>query len=99
MTRILYIAASPRAEMSQSGKLAEAYLAARQAAEPNLTVDRLDLWRADLPEFDGDKAAAKMTFFGVGEMDATRQSAWDQIVAITQRFTDADEYVLSVPMW
>lgn len=99
MTRILYIAASPRAEMSQSGKLAEAYLAARQAAEPNLTIDRLDLWRADLPEFDGDKAAAKMTFFGVGEMDATRQSAWDQIVAITQRFTDADEYVLSVPMW
>ena len=99
MTRILYIAASPRAEMSQSGKLAEAYLAARQAAEPNLTIDHLDLWRADLPEFDGDKAAAKMTFFGVGEMDATRQSAWDQIVAITQRFTDADEYVLSVPMW
>jgi FMN-dependent NADH-azoreductase len=99
MTRILYIAASPRAEMSQSGKLAEAYLAARQAAEPNLTIDRLDLWRADLPEFDGDKAAAKMTFFGVGEMDATRQSAWDQIVAITQRFTDADEYVLAVPMW
>jgi FMN-dependent NADH-azoreductase len=43
MTRILYIAASPRAEMSQSGKLAEAYLAARQAAEPNLTIDRLDL--------------------------------------------------------
>ena len=99
MTRILYIAASPRAEMSQSGKLAEAYLAARQAAEPNLTIDRLDLWRAELPEFDGDKAAAKMTFFGVGEMDATRQSAWDQIVAITQRFTDADEYVLAVPMW
>jgi FMN-dependent NADH-azoreductase len=59
----------------------------------------LDLWDADLPEFDGDKAAAKMTFFGVGEMDLAGQTAWDQITEITKRFTDADVYVLSVPMW
>ena len=99
MTKILYIAASPRGAMSQSGKLAEAYLAARQAAQPEIRIDRLDLWRADLPEFDGDKAAAKMTFFGVGDMDAPRQSAWDQVVTVTNRFIEADEYVLSVPMW
>lgn len=99
MTNILYIAASPRGAASQSGALAEAYLAARQAAEPGARVDRLDLWQADLPEFDGDKAAAKMTFFGVGGMDAPRQSAWDQVVAIANRFIAADEYVLSVPMW
>jgi FMN-dependent NADH-azoreductase len=99
MTTILHIAASPRGAASQSGKLAEAYLDARKAAEPSVRIDHLDLWRAELPEFDGDKAAAKMTFFGVGAMDAPRQSAWDQVVAITDRFTSADEYVLSVPMW
>ncbi|WP_420006777.1 FMN-dependent NADH-azoreductase [Arenibacterium sp. LLYu02] len=99
MTKILYISASPRGAASQSGKLAEAYLAARSRQAPDVTIDRLDLWRADLPEFDGDKAAAKMTFFGVGDMDAPRQSAWDQVVAITSRFLAADEYVLSVPMW
>ncbi len=99
MTKILYIAASPRGAMSQSGKLAETYLAARQAAQPEISIDRLDLWRADLPEFDGDKAAAKMTFFGVGDMDAPRQSAWDEVVAVATRFIEADEYVLSVPMW
>ncbi|AQQ03872.1 FMN-dependent NADH-azoreductase [Roseibium algicola] len=99
MTKILYIAASPRGPMSQSGKLAEAYLAARQADQPDVAIDRLELWNADLPEFDGDKAAAKMTFFGVGDMDAPRQSAWDQVVAVTNRFIGADEYVLSVPMW
>jgi FMN-dependent NADH-azoreductase len=43
-----------------------------------------------MPEFNGDKATAKMTFPGVGEMIDETQSAWDQIVAITQRFTDAD---------
>lgn len=97
--RILHIIASPRGADSQSSKLAHAYLEAAQAANPNLVVDVIDLWAEDLPEFDGDKAAAKMTFFGVGEMDGPRQSAWDQIVAITERFTSADEYVLSVPMW
>lgn len=99
MTKILHIVASPRGDDSQSSKLAHAYLAARKAQQPDVEIDVLDLWQADLPEFDGDKAAAKMTFFGVGEMDAAGQSAWDQIVAITDRFTAADEYVLSIPMW
>jgi len=40
-----------------------------------------------------------MTFFGVGEMDGTKQSAWDHVVKITQRFIDADHYVFAVPMW
>ena len=40
-----------------------------------------------------------MTFFGVGELDGNRKTAWDEIVRITQRFIDADHYVLGVPMW
>ncbi|MDW3181537.1 FMN-dependent NADH-azoreductase [Roseobacter sp.] len=99
MTKILHIVASPRGDASQSTKLAEAYIEAAKQADPSVTVDTLELWQEDLPEFDGDKAAAKMTFFGVGEMGATQQSAWDQIVSITARFTDADVYVMSVPMW
>ncbi len=99
MKKILHIIASPRGAESHSSKLAEAYLATAKMENPDLIIDVLDLWEQELPEFDGDKAAAKMTFFGVGEMDAARQSAWDQIVTIIDRFTDADAYVLSVPMW
>jgi len=99
MTRLLHIIASPRGADSQSNTLAAAYVDARKASEPDLQVDTLNLWQADLPEFNGDKAAAKMTFFGVGEMDTTRQSAWDQVVEITRRFTEADHYVFAVPMW
>lgn len=97
--RILHIVASPRGDASQSTKLAAAYLAAQKAKNPALEIDVLDLWQADLPEFDGDKAAAKMTFFGVGELDAAGQTIWDQIVTITERFKSADAYVFSVPMW
>ncbi len=99
MAKLLHIVASPRDEDSQSNKLATAYIEALKAAQPNLEVDTLDLWRAELPEFDGDKAAAKMTFFGVGAMDGVKQSAWDNVVEITQRFSDADQYVFAVPMW
>lgn len=99
MSKILYITASPREENSQSSALASAYIEAIRAAEPGLEIDMLNIWQEKLPEFDGDKAAAKMTFFGVGEMDETRQSAWDQVVEITQRFTSADHYIFAIPMW
>lgn len=99
MNKLLHIVASPRGPASQSNILAQAYISTRLTSKPDLEVETLNLWQASLPEFDGDKAAAKMSFFGVGEMDAPRQSAWDQVVAITDRFTSADEYVLSVPMW
>lgn len=99
MAKLLHIVASPRSESSQSNKIANAYVAARKAQDPSLEVQTLDLWACDLPEFDGDKAAAKMTFFGVGEMDGQRQTAWDKVVEVTQNFIDADEYVFAVPMW
>ncbi|KAB7614716.1 FMN-dependent NADH-azoreductase [Amylibacter sp. SFDW26] len=99
MTKLLYIIASPRGEDSKSTQLAQTHIDALKLADPSLEVDTLDLWQEDLIDFDGDKAAAKMTFFGVGDMDSTRQSAWDQVVEITNRFTQADQYVFSVPMW
>jgi len=99
MTKILHIVSSPRGAASQSTNLAEAYLKTATEADPSLSVDTLELWKEDLPEFDGDKAAAKMTFFGVGAMGSTQQTAWDHVVEITARFTDADVYVISVPMW
>ncbi len=99
MAKLLYIVASPRAEASQSKQVADAYVAERRRADPALHVEVLDLWRANLPEFDGDKAAAKMTFFGVGEMDGAQRTAWDQVVEVTRTFSEADEYVFAVPMW
>ncbi len=99
MSKLLHIIASPRDEQSHSNSLAKAFVTARKEADPSLEVEVLHLWQANLPEFDGDKAAAKMTFFGVGEMDATRKTAWDQVVEITNQFIEADEYVFAVPMW
>lgn len=99
MTRLLHITASPRGATSRSAALSRAYVEARRAADPSLEVDELDLWTTPLPAFDGDKAAAKMTFFGEGTMDDPRRSAWAQVTGVADRFAAADDYAFGVPMW
>ncbi|VXC27993.1 FMN-dependent NADH-azoreductase [Maribacter litoralis] len=95
MKQILHIIASPRGMNSDSTKLANNYLKSLSDIE----VDTLNLWQEPLIEFDGDKAAAKGTFFGFGEMTNTLQTHWDKVVEVIDRFKGADEYVISVPMW
>lgn len=99
MPKLLHIVASPRGENSKSNALARAYIDAAKAADPSLEIDTLDLWAEDLPAFDGDPAAAKMTFFGDGEMDPAKQAAWDKVAEVTNRFLAADHYVIGAPMW
>ncbi len=96
MTKVLNIIASPRGEKSKSSTLAKAYL---QNLNSNATIDTLELWKENLPEFEANKAAAKMTFFGDGEMDENKRNAWRNITDITLRFTAANHYVFSIPMW
>ena len=66
---------------------------------PDLAIDTVELWNEDLPQFDGDWAAAKMTFFGEGEMTRDLEKTWGRVTQITQRFIDADHYVINAPMW
>lgn len=99
MTKLLYVQASPRKSDSKSIQIADAYLDALRAANPDLEIDILDLWDTELPAFDGDKAAAKMNVIKGAAQDGVGQTAWDEIVAIADRFTSADRYLIASPMW
>lgn len=99
MKKILQIIASPRGADSKSKALSDAYLQSLKEKDTNVSVETLELWQANLPEFEANRAAAKMTFFGDGEMNDTKKTAWDSVTEITQRFIDADEYVFAIPMW
>jgi FMN-dependent NADH-azoreductase len=99
MKTLLYVKGSPRGERSKSAQVAETFLAAYHSRNPDAVIEEIDLWQAKLPEFDGDRAAAKMSFFGDPAMNGAQQSAWDEIVAITSRFKAADDYLFTVPMW
>jgi len=99
MTKLFYIKASPRGESSRSVAVADAYLAALRAKHPDIEVDVLDPWTADLPEFDGDRANAKLTVFDGQTNQGAQATRWDEIVKIATRFTQADRYLFAIPMW
>src|ERR1700687_5195875 len=99
MTKLLFLQGSPRNGESQSVQLAQAYLEALCSLNPDLEVDTLELWDTDLPAFDGDKAAAKMTILAGEQHTETQRTAWSEILAIADRFIAADRYLIASPMW
>ncbi len=99
MSKLLYIKASPRGAESKSNAVADAYLTALRERLPNLVVDTLDLSRDKIPDFDGDKVAAKMAVI-TGQPNTGRQkTAWDEITEVASRFIAADRYLIASPMW
>lgn len=98
MTKLLYIKASPRRE-SRSVAVADAYRDALVARTPGLTVDTIALWDDPLPDFDGDRANAKLAIITGQDQTAEQQTKWDTVVATIERFTAADIYLFAVPMW
>ena len=63
--KLLFVKGSPRGEKSTSTQVADSFLAAYRIKHPDAQIDEIDLWQENLPEFDGDKAAAKMSFMQV----------------------------------
>lgn len=98
MTRVLYIQASPRGSLSASAQVARAYIDALKQKGPT-SVDVLDVWKEDLPAFDGPAIEAKYAGLSGKPLNASQQAAWNAIMSLGARFRDADEIVLSVPMW
>jgi FMN-dependent NADH-azoreductase len=99
VSKLLYVVGSPRQDASRSGAVADALLAAWRRADPELEVSVLDLWREPLPEFDGDKAQAKMTVITGGTPEGVVATAWDEVKRVIEGFTRADQYLFTVPMW
>ncbi len=99
MSKLLYIKASPRGADSKSAAVAEAYLAALRDRIPGLAVDTLDLAKEAIPDFDGNKVAAKMAVMSGQTNEGRRKTAWDEITAVANRFIAADRYLIAVPMW
>ena len=99
MKKLLFVKSSPRGERSSSSQIAESFLTAYRQTHPGALIDNIDLFQTALPEFDGDRAAAKMSFFGQGVLEGALKTAWDEIVEITSRFSSADDFLFTVPMW
>lgn len=96
MSTLLYIESSPREADSYSSQAAAIYL---DALPKGVTVEHLDLFAADLPEFDAVAAAAKYKVMGGRPLSPAEESAWSEVVALVERFKAADHYLIAAPMW
>ena len=93
MAKLLYVETSPRKQRSASIKVARAFLDAYRHAHPADSIEEIDVWNLDLPEFD--EAAFEAKYAGIEGRARTpaQEAVWDRFVALAQPFRDA------VPMW
>ena len=99
MSTLLHIQSSPRGGRSASIEVATQFLQTYQAANPGDTVETLDLWETDLPEFNGETIDAKYAVLHGQSQSPEQVAAWDAVVKIADHFKSADKILLSLPMW
>jgi FMN-dependent NADH-azoreductase len=99
MARLLYIEASPRKDRSASIKVARAFVEEYKKKHPADAVDTLDLWKTDLPAFDGDVIDSKYVILHGKQPTPEQKKAWEAVEKVIDRFKSADKYLFSLPMW
>jgi FMN-dependent NADH-azoreductase len=99
MSKLLHIEASPRGARSASITVAHRFLDAYRAKHPGDTIETLDLWKANLPEFDGATIDAKYAVLTGQKPTADEARAWQVVTKIAEHFKSADKYLFSLPMW
>jgi FMN-dependent NADH-azoreductase len=96
---ILNIVTSPRKDKSASTAIVNAFLSEYRAHAGNVTVDTLDIWQEQLPEFDAEAISAKYKGVSGESMTPVETATWEKIRELASRFQRADRIVLGVPMW
>lgn len=99
MADLLYIEASPRKERSHSIAVAREFLRAARDLRPGLSIDTIDLWKEDLPAFDGEIIEAKYAILSKQRHTPEQARAWEPIRRMIERFVSAPLLLFSVPMW
>jgi FMN-dependent NADH-azoreductase len=96
---VLNIQSSPRGAKSASIAVTNAFLDAYQVLHSDATIDTLNVWEENLPDFDSEAIGAKYKGVSHKPMDAAEAEIWERIQSLAKRFQRADRIVLGVPMW
>jgi len=99
MSKVLYIKASPREKRSYSVAVADAFVEAYKKGHATDEIEVLDLFKSQLPAFDGPVVSGKYKIMRGQEHSAKEKRAWAAVVAKIKHFKSADKYVLAIPMW
>jgi FMN-dependent NADH-azoreductase len=89
----------PRADESNTLRVANAFLESLHVADADLSVDVLDLFKSDLPAVAGENIKTKYTLMVGQPIDKRHKESWQHIEVMIERFLAADIYLISAPMW
>ena len=96
---LLNIQSSPRGAKSASIAVTNAFLDAYRALHSDVTIDTLNVWQENLPDFDQEAIGAKYNGINKEPMDPAEAAVWNKIQKLALRFQQAARIVLGVPMW
>ena len=102
MSNVLFVKGHPgTAASSVSVKLAEAFLDAYKAANPNDTISTVDVYSDHIPQIDADVLSAYDKFQSgrAAEVTPEEGAKVGQIGALTDQFMAADKVIFAAPMW
>ena len=97
-TQLLY-SAPPRGAQSKSIQVAQTYLDTLTAMSSALKIDVRPLRENELPEFNGDKAAAEGNAMVRRKQNAAQQTGCRQGVQIATRLIAGDRHFFAVTLW
>ena len=98
MPKLFHLIASPRGD-SESSAGARAFLDRFRQARPGWDVDEVNLWREQLPEFDGEILQAKYARMGGRAFTDSQRAAFAMAERMAVRLDLAERVVISTPMW
>ncbi len=99
MARLLYIESSPRKDRSASINVAKTFIEEYKKTHPNDILKVLDLWKAELPSFNGETINAKYAILHGEKYTDAQLKAWNPVEKVIGDFKNADKYLISLPMW
>ncbi|MDR7237859.1 FMN-dependent NADH-azoreductase [Neobacillus drentensis] len=105
MSKLLYITANPKNDISRSKglQIGEAFLEEFKNVQPDVEIEHMHLYSMDIPEIDMDLlyARAKLSFMGYTkeQLSEDERTKLEKMHALADRFIDADYYVFVTPIW
>ncbi|MBS4220925.1 FMN-dependent NADH-azoreductase [Bacillus sp. FJAT-49711] len=100
MANVLYIKVNPKSdEQSRSSMLANHFIEEYKRHHPEDTVEKLDLYKADIPFLDVDVFSAWGKFAAHEELTETEMIKALRMDELTSQFLEADKLIFATPFW
>jgi len=99
LKRLLHIIVTPRAEKSRTLQVSKVFLDSFSKKHPTCQIDELNVFEESLPSLTVKMLDSKYILLSGKDLFGESKKAWQEIIAHIGRFTSADGYLISTPMW